>query len=265
MSGLARNLIGILLVVVGLSPLAPFAQASPRPLVRRPLVVVLDPGHGGSNDGCQAFDGESHEKDLTLDLARRLRARLLQQLPQAEVILTRERDETMTLAERVAFANERGADVFLSLHANASPNRDQQGFETYILDIKASGLEAARTARRENDEGYQTPRAGGRGTSDIKTMLRELTLTAHRAEAAALASAIQREQALRFPGRLNRGVRQGPFDVLMGTRMPAVLFEVGFFDNHEEGSELLHASFKDRAVDGLATALVDFYRRQGRR
>lgn len=237
------------------------AHAAPRPLVQRPFVVVVDPGHGGTNDGCKAFDGAGHEKDLTLDLARRLRERLLQELPQAEVLLTRERDETMTLAQRVAFANAHGADVFLSVHANASPRSDQVGFETYILDVQASGLEAARTARRENDEAYRTPQ----GTTDIRTMLRELSLVAHRVEAGALATAIQLEQAARFPGRANRGVRQGPFDVLMGVRMPAVLFEVGFYDHPIEGAKLRDAAFRDEVVDGLTAALVTHYRRQGRR
>jgi N-acetylmuramoyl-L-alanine amidase len=232
------------------------ADAAPRPLVERGVVIVVDPGHGGANDGCSSADGASHEKELTLEVARQLDARLGGLLPHAEVVLTRQRDETMTLAERVSFANTKGADLFISIHANASLGRDQHGFETYLLDREASGREAARTARRENDEGLGRP-----GRDDqVTTMLRELELVTHRVRAGHLGRAIQAEQAERFPDRLDRGIKQAPFDVLMGARMPAVLFEIGFFDHPVEGTMLAEPEFQERVVDGLAAAIVRYYR-----
>ena len=261
MYGLRVLLLGLLALVGSGAQYARAAQRGPQPLVDHEFVVVLDPGHGGTNRGCVSFDGRTHEKEVTLTVARELQAELQRRLPHARVVLTRQVDETRTLAERVAFANRTGADLFVSLHANASETRSQHGFETYLLDVRASGLEAARTARRENDEGHLAPEA----TSAVDTMLRQLTLTNHRTQAAVLARAIQEEQSSRFPGRLDRGVKQAPFDVLMGARMPAVLFEVGFLDHPDDGRTLLDGDDRTLVVDGLATAVGRYYREIARR
>ena len=234
----------------------------PRPQVEQPFVVVLDPGHGGSNDGCRGFDGEVHEKDVTLAMAGQLAAELRARLPHVQIHLTRDDDRTMTLAERVAVANAAGADLFVSLHANASPDATQSGFETYVLDAHASSLEAARTALRENDSGLTKPaqpREQGIA-ADAARMVRQLQLTANRTRAAAFAHEIQRAQAERFPQRSDRGVKQAPFDVLMGARMPAVLFEAGFLDHGDEGHVLTDPAMRGEVVAGLADAIVVHYR-----
>lgn len=232
------------------------AQAAPKPTVQRDFVVVIDPGHGGTNAGCASHDGHTHEKEVTLEVATALRAELRERLPHAEVQLTRDQDLTLTLAERVATANRVGADLFISIHANASPDQTQSGFETYILDHKASTLEAARTAQRENDEGFVAPEV----RNDAAAMVRELALTAARERALDFSQSLQNAQARRFPGRVDRGVRTAPFDVLMGARMPAVLTEIGFLDNAEEGELLLDPEGQAKIVDGMAEAVVDYYR-----
>jgi N-acetylmuramoyl-L-alanine amidase len=235
------------------------AQAGPRPVVERPYVVAIDPGHGGDNTGCQSADGHAHEKDVTLRLAQELEAKLRIRLPHARLVLTRHGDETVTLAERVAIANEARADLFLSLHANASPGRSQTGFESYVLEARATGREAARTAQRENAGGTEA------GTArDAAGFVAELSALANRERAARFALAIQRAQAERFPARLDRGVKQGPFDVLMGARMPAVLFEAGFLDHPDEGAMLGEGEQLERIADGLAEAIVAQYREGGR-
>jgi N-acetylmuramoyl-L-alanine amidase len=238
----------------------PAASAAPRPVVERPLTIVLDPGHGGGNHGCASAHEGVEEKQVTLWIAQELQARLAERLPHATVVLTRGGDRSMTLAERVAIANEREADVFVSIHANASETKTQHGFETYVLDARASSLEAARTAWREN----VGPKATRPAASDAAAMLKQLELQAHRQRAARLAQAIQRGQAQRFPVRLDRGVKQAPFDVLMGANMPAVLFEAGFLDHAEEANLLTDPEARALVVDGLADALVEFYRAQGR-
>ena len=197
----------------------PTSAAAPKPLAQRDFVLVLDPGHGGSNDGCRSSDGFVYEKEITLRVAKELQQRLGVLLPHAEVLLTREEDQTLTLAGRAKLANEEGGDLFLSLHANASPGRDQQGFETFLLEQQADSEEAAWTARRENAGGSVVRRGG----ETVSLMLRELELNHNRNDAAYFAHAIQREQAKRFPARPDRGVREAPFDVLMGTQMPAGL------------------------------------------
>ncbi|MEM6993197.1 MAG: N-acetylmuramoyl-L-alanine amidase [Myxococcota bacterium] len=238
-------------------------SAGPKPAVQQRFVVVVDPGHGGTNDGCLGYDGDVHEKEITLQMAEELAAELTARLPHAKVHLTRTDDRTMTLAERVSVANAAGADLFVSLHANASPDGTQSGFETYVLDAKASSLEAARTARRENDAGLSSVVHGEAGTGsqvEAARMLRQLHMTANRSRAAALAHAIQRAQAGRFPTRSNRGVKQAPFDVLMGVRMPAVLFEAGFLDHAGEGAVLTDPQQRSEVVLGLADAIVEHYR-----
>lgn len=236
------------------------AMAAPRPVVQRPITIVLDPGHGGQNHGCAATTDGIEEKQVTLWIAADLQAELAQRLPHATVVLTRDADRSMTLAERVSIANAREADVFVSIHANASESKTQHGFETYVLDARASSLEAARTAMRENAGTAGRPKAAAEAAS----MVRQLELLAHRERAARLAQTIQQAQAQRFPDRLDRGVKQAPFDVLMGAQMPAVLFEAGFLDNAQENSTLIDEAARAKVVDGLADALVEFYRQSGR-
>ncbi|MCR9160438.1 MAG: N-acetylmuramoyl-L-alanine amidase [Nannocystaceae bacterium] len=235
------------------------AWAGPRPIVRRDFLVCLDPGHGGDNDGCRSADGSVVEKDLTLRTALALQAAVLAKLPHVQVVLTREDDQSCTLAERVAFANAAEADAFISLHTNASQSKTQHGFETYVLDARASSLEAARTARRENDAELCEP-GSTRDGAEVATMLRQLEMTQQRLAAGRFAQSIQAHQRKRFPKRVDRGVRQAPFDVLMGARMPAVLFESGFLDHEEEGSLLTSDTGMDSIVGGLADAVVDLYR-----
>jgi N-acetylmuramoyl-L-alanine amidase len=239
------------------------ALAAPKPVVEQGFRLVIDPGHGGENQGCRAHSGGHFEKSLTLLMAQDLAGRVMELLPHAEVLLTREVDETLHLSQRVAFANDCGADLFLSLHCNASPNGDQTGFETFLLDVEASSKDAALTAQRENAGGGGT--SGGAGGDEVAVMLRELGMTNNRKHAARYAQAIQREQARRFPGRMDRGVRQAAFDVLMGARMPAVLHEVGFLDHPEESQLLLDGSGRGEIIEGLAQATLRYFNEVVRR
>lgn len=232
--------------------------AGPVPVIERSFVVVLDPGHGGSNSGCAAYDGVVREKDVTLALAQELEVALQRRLPHATVVLTRSGDETVALAERVERANAARADLLLSLHANASSTGPQSGFETYILDARLADRDASHTARAGAAE------AGDATRAHAAVMLRELALLGHRARAAGFAKRVQQEQAERFPERLDRGVKQGSFDVLLGAHMPAVLFEAGFLDHPHEGQRLLDAGGRALVVDGLAEAVIDYYREHAR-
>ncbi len=231
--------------------------------MRQNFVLCLDPGHGGDNDGCRSAGRNILEKDVTLETAVALRAAVLEKLPHVQVVLTRDADQSCTLADRVAFANAAGADAFISLHTNASETKTQHGFETYVLDARASSLEAARTARRENDEALSEPGTTQDG-AEVATMLRQLEMAQQRLAAGRFAKSIQGHQKRIFPDRLDRGVRQAPFDVLMGARMPAVLFESGFLDHDAEGELITSASGMNRVVGGLADAVVDFYRLHAR-
>lgn len=213
------------------------------PARTRPVVVV-DPGHGGSNPGARGAVEGVHEKQVTLAVARKVAAAL--EARGVEVHLTRDEDLTMTLRQRVAAANRRGADAFVSVHANASEARTQRGFETFVLtpagvDVDARALRA--------DTG--TPRAGL--DPDLAAILDDVERGAAQWEAAELAATIQEELAEVRGDDGDRGVRQDAHHVLLGATMPAVLVEVGFVDHPIEGREIA-----DPAVQGqLALAIAD--------
>lgn len=230
----------------------------PRPLLEQRFVVAIDPGHGGSNSGCRGDHDGPVEKAVTLALAHELRAALAERLPHAQVVLTRDGDETVALADRVARANALRPDLFLSLHANASERHDQRGFETFVLDAEASDLAAAWTARRENDDAV--PQAGG-AAGQAELMVDELRRAALRTRAIAVAADIQSAQARRFTLRSDRGVKQARFDVLVGVDAPAVLFEAGFLDDGREAELLTRPEGRAEIVAGLAEAVIDHYRR----
>jgi N-acetylmuramoyl-L-alanine amidase len=236
-------------------------RTGPHPVVEHEYAIVLDAGHGGSNSGCTSPHGDADEKQVSLSLAHDVRTALRDRLPHATVTLTRDDDRTLALADRVALANAEHADVFVSLHANASPRHDQRGFETYVLDAEASSRDAAWTARREND-GAELE--GSPAAPRAEAMLAELLATAQRASAVALAQSIQRAQAVRYPERSDRGVRQASFDVLLGVRMPAVLFEAAFLDDEQESQLLLDDDQRRIIAEGIADALVEHYRRTQR-
>ncbi|HLT39507.1 MAG TPA: N-acetylmuramoyl-L-alanine amidase [Enhygromyxa sp.] len=252
-------LLGLSAIAAGAGLVRPSrVLAAPKPVIEQGFLLVIDPGHGGENLGCQAHGGGLHEKQVTLELARSLAGRVVELMPHAQVLLTREADETLHLSQRTAFANACKADLFLSLHCNASPHADQTGFETFLLDVDASSSDAALTAQRENDDGFARPRSAD-ADDDVSIMLRELSITEHRKRAGHFARAIQREQARRFPDRFDRGVRQAKFDVLMGARMPAVLHEVGFLDHATESELLLGERGREAIVEALAQATLSYF------
>ncbi|MGB1700087.1 MAG: N-acetylmuramoyl-L-alanine amidase family protein, partial [Nannocystaceae bacterium] len=112
------------------------ALAAPVPVLEREFIVALDAGHGGSNHGCSSDLLQVEEKHLTLRMAKAVAEKLKQVVPGIKVVMTRERDEDVPLSERIATANQSHADLFVSVHVNASPKQDQTGYETFVLDIE---------------------------------------------------------------------------------------------------------------------------------
>jgi N-acetylmuramoyl-L-alanine amidase len=204
---------------------------------------MIDPGHGGSNAGALGTTG-LREKDLTLTLALQVKARLATQGIVAR--LTRERDETLTLRQRVAAANTEAVDLFVSIHANASPTRTQRGHETYVLT--SHGVDVDARALRAD---AVTPRPGI--DRDIALVLDDVERGAVQWESAELAVAIQSRLSSLRGAAASRGVRQDAHHVLLGATMPAVLVEVGFIDHPIEGQELAQPELQD----ALAAAIAD--------
>jgi N-acetylmuramoyl-L-alanine amidase len=204
--------------------------------------VVLDPGHGGSNPGAQGAGGR--EKQLTLTLANLVAARLRQH--GIAVTLTRTTDRTLTLRQRVEIANQLPADIFVSIHANASTTRSQRGYETYVLTAKGVDVDA-----RALRSGATTPRPGI--DPETALVLDDLERGAAQWESAELAARMQKSLRDRRGAAGDRGVRQDAHHVLLGATMPAVLVEVGFIDHPLEGKELA-----DPAIQaGIATAIAE--------
>ena len=234
------------------------AKAVPVPLVpQKPLpVIVIDPGHGGVETGAIGPSG-LQEKDLTLDLARRLKTLLERQ--GATVVLTRDEDRVLPLDDRTAIANHNRAILFISIHLNASKRKTAVGAETYFLSTSATDAEARTLAGLEN-KAYEPPDAkptaeGGPPGHELELILWDMAQNSFLVESSKLAEAIQNELNA-ATGVRDRGVRQAPFRVLMGATMPAILIEAGFISNPEEEARFKDDAYKDKVAEAIARAVA---------
>jgi N-acetylmuramoyl-L-alanine amidase len=214
-------------------------------------VIVVDAGHGGSEDGAKGPAG-TLEKNVTLTVARRLKASLEARLG-VRVILTRDGDATIGLDERAALANNNKADLFVSLHANASLREGTAGAEVFYLSLGEYGDAAERVARGESEP---LPVFGG-GTRDIELILWEMAQARYIRESAALAQAVESSLRERVP-MSSRAIQQAPFRVLVGANMPAVLVEMGFITNAAQEKQLQSDEFQSRIVQGLVESITRF-------
>ncbi len=215
------------------------------------FVAVIDPGHGGDKEGAVGATG-LREKDLALQLARRVAAELRKQGGLVE--LTRAGDRSVGLAARAALANAARADLFLSIHLNAVPEGSDReaarGVETYFLSSDASDASATAVAARENAD-----RLAGEPELDpgdpVAGILQDLADVDALSESSRLAIAVH-EKLVGQLGVEDRGVRQAPFYVLAGARMPAVLLELGFVSNPAEERRLASAAYQQRVARAVA-------------
>lgn len=230
---------------LGLALLSPgLALGSPQLPPPRELVVI-DPGHGGANLGAPGRGGLL-EKQLTLQVARRL-GRLLAQSGY-RVTLTREGDRYLTLRERVRRANASQPALFLSLHANASPDHSQRGVETFVLDRHVAEVEARRQSRRSGEP--------------VKGLLSDLRAAQQLRESMRLGRAVQ-ESLVSLRGAVDRGLRQADFDVLAGVLAPAVLVEVGFIDHVIEGPLLAEPAVQEQIALALHEGVKRYLEERG--
>lgn len=232
--------------------------------------VVIDPGHGGQHEGAAGPDGY-REKELSLELARKLAA-VMEKEAGAKVLLTRDKDLTLALSERVSMANQFRPDLLISLHANSMPTRrmraTHRGIETFFLSVSASGEAARKTAERENDEQMGTPQdaQAKKAPSDdtLAFILHDLQRAEAHADSSRLAYAVH-QKLIAATKAEDRGVQQAPFSVLMGVEAPAVLVELGFLSHPEEGLRLKDPAYQDRLVGAIAEALKSFLAETRRR
>jgi N-acetylmuramoyl-L-alanine amidase len=237
------------LMDVAEAPTLAMLSSTPRRLSRAvfPLSikrVVIDPGHGGAQHGAMSSSGVS-EKEITLDIGLRLQK--LMQEANFEVFMTRQVDETMALDARVAFANAKKADIFVSIHVNWVERREARPLETFYMGPTDDPATLRLASAENRDSGYSL--------SEYRQLLERVYLDARRDESRRLAGAIQDSlyASLRpvNPGLDNRGVKMAPFFVLAGTQMPAILAEVSCLSNADEVELLMSTDYRDKIARAL--------------
>lgn len=212
--------------------------------------IVIDPGHGGKDPGAIGRGG-LREKDVTLRLSKMLREKLRPDVQ--KIVMTRETDVFIPLEERTAIANSQDADLFVSIHINASTRKAASGVETYTLNI-SNDEESRRLAAREN----ATSR---RSVSDLEFILNDLIKTAKTNDSVRLASAVQGRVAKNLSEKFNtrsNGVKGAPFYVLVGTKMPSILVEVSYISNPQEEKLLRDDRYLDEIIEGISKGLLDY-------
>ena len=234
------------------------SRAVPSPPSEPAFVVVLDPGHGGMKEGAVG-PGGVREKEIALQIARRVAASLRKQ--GGRVVLTRTGDVAVPLAQRAALANAERADLFISIHLNAMPGSARshaRGVETYFLSADASDASATAVAARENAD-----RLAGEAVIDpndtVSGILQDLADTDALAESSRLAYAVHERLVTRL-GAEDRGVKQAPFYVLAGARMPAVLLEVGFVSHTVESRMLAAPAYQELVAQAIAGGVAAWRR-----
>ncbi len=218
------------------------------------FVAVVDPGHGGEQDGAYSPTGD-REKDLVLEISRKIAARLRKL--GARVVLTRTGDIDVPLVNRATIANALRADIFVSVHLNSMPTAEQRrvrrGIETYFLSADATDASAAAVAAREN-----AARMAGEALADsgdpVGFILQDLESAAALTESSRLAYFLH-ERLVQGTGAEDDGVKQAPFYVLAGARMPAVLLELGFLSHDAESVRLKNPEYQDRIAAAVADGI----------
>lgn len=213
--------------------------------------IVIDPGHGGKDPGAIGPNGEK-EKDITLAVGKLLADQLEEK--GFTIYMTRRSDVFIPLEERTAFANKKKVDLFISIHVNANENVSSRGVETYFLNL-TTDANSMKVAERENVMIKQS-------MSELQFILRDLMLNARINESSRFASSIQHSVISSLNrsgyGGKNNGVKQAPFFVLMGARMPSALIEMGFITNPAECRLLQKRSHQESIVKGIVKGINTF-------
>jgi N-acetylmuramoyl-L-alanine amidase len=253
-----------LIAILALIPIAAL-NVDDENALRAPQVrtIVLDPGHGGSDQGCIGATGLM-EKDVTLAIALKLRD-LIESDPdlrsdEVRVVLTRDDDSSLSLEDRAAKANSVDGDLYISIHINSHPVRSAYGAETYILSLTASDEHAQKVAENENlDLSTESEAGSSSGEDDLKLILFDVIHKKYIEESKFVADVIQAEFHSNLQSR-DRGVKQAPFRVLKGVAMPAVLVEVDYISNPAKERELQTEEYRARIAESLLHAIKEYKR-----
>ena len=224
--------------------------------------VVIDAGHGGHDPGAVSKQSKLSEKQINLDLALRLGARIQKAYPDVKVIYTRKTDKFVELAERGNIANRNHADLFISIHVNSAKATAASGTETFVMGTDKSESNMA-VCKRENsvillEEDYSTTYEGFDPDNPESYIIFNLMQNAHFEQSIAFASLVQQNFIANGPIKKSRGVRQAPLMVLWRTTMPSVLIEVGFLSNSSDRTTLNNADNRQKIADDIFDAFASF-------
>jgi len=220
--------------------------------------IVIDPGHGGKDPGGKIIFGMK-EKDINLSVARELYS-LLKKEKKFDVILTRNKDEFIALNERSKIANDFGADIFISIHANASKNKKEKGFEIYFLSEKATDPWSAEVADYEN--AVVSFENDNFDYSPAAIVLHSLARNEYINEGSKIAAYISKEYERNTPF-INRGIKQAAFYVLRGTYAPGVLIEMGFMTNSQDQKKLSDHSVHKKIAKAIYEGILKYAKSKG--
>jgi len=219
--------------------------------------IVIDPGHGGHDTGTIGPTG-LEEKEVVLDVGLKLK-KLLESNTGCEVVMTRSDDTFIPLEERTAIANEKGADLFLSIHANASPDKSARGIETYYLNF-TSNPDALEVAARENATSQEA-------VHQLQDLIKKIALTEKIEESQDFARQVQREVYTRVTkvsgAQRDRGTKKAPFVVLIGANMPSVLAEISFLTNPRDERLLKRSDYREKIAYALYEGILDYVKNLG--
>jgi len=239
-------------------PIEPKITAPVLPVkeLKRPIVrtIVIDPGHGGKDPGAIGPRG-TKEKDVVLKIAHKLAKELHKNL-KVRVILTRYHDIFLPLAERTAIANQHKADLFISIHCNASLKSHTEGFEIYFLSEEASDEEAQAVANMENAVmALEEKKEQG---NELSSILWSLAMNEFMNESSELCSLVCSEVDRNLGTVENRGVKQAGFTVLRGAKMPAILVEAAFISNRSGEKRLKDGKFQNSLVESICAGVKEY-------
>lgn len=217
--------------------------------------IVLDAGHGGHDTGAVGPSGV-REKDVTLAIAKMVRQKLLTALPDIEVVMTRDEDNFVELSERTKLANDSGADLFISIHANANPSRKVRGVETYYLNITHDRY-SIRLAAREN-----AAHSDESSISDLQYILADLAMKSNVDDSIRLGRQVQSSVVgslrTQYSDVQDLGLKHALFAVLIGARMPAILIETSFVSNRVEEKRLRSSKYQEALAQGIVQGVRKF-------
>jgi N-acetylmuramoyl-L-alanine amidase len=227
------------------------------PLFSQALTVAVDAGHGGIDHG--ATLGKVRESEVVLGVSQQLTA-LINQDPQFHAFLTREDDHGMELHQRVRVAKKNNTQLFISIHANSSPDPKSQGMELYFRNELEPDQESLRLASQENQEAETEEFAlkKNKRAGDLQSILQDLKRSANSLKSYELSWHILRHWNVPFSKARNQAIKQGPFHVINQQDYPSVLVEIGFVTNDKEAKRLMSADYQKEIARSIYAGLKDF-------